>query len=332
MTQHTLSLGKVRALQRSSTPEGFFTILALDHQDALRRVLDPQNALSLSEKSLVDFKLDTALALQQCVSGVLLDPVYSAAQAVERNIVNHLGLLVALEKADYGMEPMPLEVELRPGWSVAKIKSMNADGVKLFFYYHPEDTRIATLQDALIQRVVADCAHYDIPLYAEPILYASPQGPPLESAAYASARPRVLVEAARRVAGLGADVLKLEFPVDVVRQPDEAQWARACCQVSDAVDVPWVLLSAGVDYPTFCRQVEVACRCGASGFIVGRALWGEACRVEDPEKRRQWLQQEGQKRMQRLVDIVQQHATPWQQHYAPEPVSTTWFQTYGHQA
>ena len=33
----TLSVGKYRALQKASTTDGIFCILAIDHQDALRR-------------------------------------------------------------------------------------------------------------------------------------------------------------------------------------------------------------------------------------------------------------------------------------------------------
>src|SRR4029078_4586491 len=54
----------------------------------------------------------------------------------------------------------------------------------------------------------------------------------------------------------------------------------------DALDaasqVPWVLLSGGVDDATFEAQVEVACRAGASGVLAGRSVWEGAASAVAP--------------------------------------------------
>lgn len=328
MGKKTLSIGKLQALQRAGTPAGFFNILALDHQDALRRLLNPKAPLDVPDDAMIEFKLDAVSAMSSEISGVLFDPVYGAAQAVGRGALNGVGLLLELEKADYDMEPLPLSMEIRPGWSVAKIKRMHGDGVKVFFYYHPDDADHALAQEALIQQIVSDCNRYDIPLYAEPIAYAAPAGPQIGSPEYAKDVTRVVVESAKRIAALGADVLKLEFPIDVKQQPDERAWIVACQTVTQAIDVPWVLLSAGANYETFHRQVQAACRGGAAGFIAGRAVWGDACRWSDAAVRRQWFAAEGRTRMKRLAKIVQQYGTPWTTHYQPETISTSWYKTY----
>ena len=41
-------------------------------------------------------------------------------------------------------------------------------------------------------------------------------------------RRRVVIETARRLVPLGADILKAEFPVDVSIEPDENIWRDAC--------------------------------------------------------------------------------------------------------
>jgi tagatose 1,6-diphosphate aldolase len=328
MGKRTLSIGKYRALHRASTADGFFNIVALDHQDALRQVLNPKAPLDLSDQAMIEFKLDVVKALDGEISGALLDPVYGAAQAIEQNAINGVGLLLELEKADYNMEPLPLAMEVRPGWSVAKIKRMYADGVKVFFYYHPDDTEHAVSQEALVQKVAAECEMEDIPLYAEPIAYPNPNGPQSGTSEYAEDRQRVVVESAKRTAALGSDILKLEFPLDIKHQPNEQAWIEACRAVTEAANVPWVLLSAGVDYEDFCRQVKAACLGGASGFIAGRAVWGDACKLSDADVRREWFETEAKSRMKRLSEIVQQHATPWTDYYQPEAISTTWFKTY----
>ena len=156
-----LSFGKFRALQRASTPDGFFNILAIDHQDALRRAMNPQFPDRVSPADLTGFKLQTVAALIDNVSGVLLDPVYGVFQAIVGQILETKGLLVELEKADYQLNPMPLDVEIDPDWNVAKIKQINADGVKLFFYYNPHQADHAARQEATrAQTMSADMGYH----------------------------------------------------------------------------------------------------------------------------------------------------------------------------
>ncbi len=88
-----------------------------------------------------------------------------------------------------------------------------------------------------------------------------------------------------------------------------------------------MLLSAGVSFDAFCRQVEVACAAGASGYIVGRAVWGEAALMIDEDERQRWLDTTGRERMQRLAACAQTGA-PWTSRIACEPVSTDWYRAY----
>ncbi len=45
-------------------------------------------------------------------------------------------------------------------------------------------------------------------------------------------------------------------------------------------EVPWAVLSAGVDHETFVGQVETAMANGASGVIAGRALWKDCISLD----------------------------------------------------
>lgn len=311
-----ISIGKYRALQRATTEKGIFTILAIDHMDALRRAINPDDPNSVSDMQMIAFKQDVVQSMQDHISGVLLDPVYSAGQMISKSLPKSVGLLVELEKADYEMQPLPNVVDIRPNWSVEKIKRMSADGVKLFYYYDPENTELCEKQDKTIQAVVADCQTYDIPLYAEPIiLNASPEN-----------RASKVYQSAQRASELGADILKLEFPVDVSVEIDVAVWEEACHLLS-SIGKPWVLLSAGVDFETFCQQVDVACKAGASGFIAGRAVWGDACKILDSHKRIEWLESVGVERMKRLIAIANQYATPSWKNHSPQ-ITPNWHKNY----
>ena len=66
------------------------------------------------------------------------------------------------------------------------------------------------------------------------------------------------------------------------RVPRHARATSPTSQLADnlhaldaASERPWVLLSAGVDYPDYFKQVEMAMECGCSGVLGGRAFWKE---------------------------------------------------------
>ena len=318
-----ISIGKYRALERVSTAGGHFNILALDHHDALRRALNVAVPEQVKDVEMVAFKSQVARALAPAVSAVLLDPLYGAAQAISEGWMAQAGLLVELERAGYAMQPLPLLTEILPNWNAGKIKRMGADGVKLFYYYNCDDAERAPQQDALLQRIALDCAAYDIPLYAEPILYPLDKDD-LEHQTHYMQRVSTVAQLAEV---LGADVLKMEFPLHPAYWHDAATMRSACEALTDATTVPWVLLSAGVNFESFCQQVEIACSAGASGVIAGRAVWGEAAQIADLDAREAWLQTTGRERMRTLAELVQA-GQPWGTRLTPVPVSTTWYQDY----
>lgn len=319
----TIGIGKTRSLQRVSTRNGHFTILALDHQEALRRALSPTFQRQVQDEDLENFKTQVTQTLAPEASGVLLDPVYGAAQAVAGGNLGKTGLLVELEHADYALQSPLLRCETLPGWSVAKIKRMGGDGVKLFYYYNADNPDHAGLQHGLLAQIASDCAEHDIPFYAEPILYALSGSASVDSAHVT----RLVIAGAQQAEKLGADILKMEFPLGAASYGDTAIARSACEELSAATTVPWALLSAGVDFETFCGQVQIACAAGASGVIAGRAVWGEATRISNDSIRTAWLESIGRERMCRLAELVRS-GPPWMARLRPEPVSPTWYSDY----
>jgi tagatose-1,6-bisphosphate aldolase len=91
----------------------------------------------------------------------------------------------------------------------------------------------------------------------------------------------------------GARYLKLEYP------GSEA----ACRAITDAVGVPWAVLSAGVDHDVFTGYLRAARAGGASGFISGRSIWKDA--VGLPAARRDaFLAGEGRRRLDELRALL----------------------------
>jgi len=103
----------------------------------------------------------------------------------------------------------------------------------------------------------------------------------------------------------------------------------ACAEVSAASVVPWILLSAAVDFETYLRQVTVACNAGASGIAVGRAVWKEAVAMT-PEARSAFLNTTARLRLTRLTALCSALAKPWQD-FLPNldgSVPESWYAQY----
>lgn len=328
MTHPTLSLGKARALQQCATPSGLFTILAADHRDAMRTMIDEVQPQAVFSQTLTDIKLDIVRLLSDLSSAVLLDPLYSAAQAIADGALSgHTGLLVALEQQGYLGNPYNRETASLSDWGVEKARRLGATGVKVLLFYHPDAGATAEKQERFTQTIIADCQRYELPLFLEPISYPLDPGVNKNSLEFAEERRRVVIESARRLGGLGADILKLEFPADATYQADPALWADACAELNDASPVPWVLLSAGESFETFCQQLRVACQAGCAGFAVGRSVWNGAVTLPSDERAR-FLSTTARARFKRLADITQSIAHPWQNRYRLPMPDENWYRTY----
>jgi tagatose-1,6-bisphosphate aldolase len=91
--------------------------------------------------------------------------------------------------------------------------------------------------------------------------------------------------------------------------------------------VPWILLSAAVDFDTYLRQVRVACQTGASGCAVGRAVWQEAVGLTD-QMRIAFLREVARPRLEALAKLCNQLGRPWADFYLPPAIIPDWYKTY----
>ncbi len=315
-----ISVGKLRGLQQCASSSGTFTCLALDHRQNLRRVLNPEHPEAVPDRDLTDFKLDVVKALAGEATAVLLDPQYSAAQAVTAGALpGKTGLVVALEATGYSGDSDARMSRLLPGWSVEKARRMGTSMAKLLVYYHPESP-LAPEIEAFIRGVADECRKYDLGLMLEPLSYSL-----VEGQLTSEEKRAVVIETARKLTPLGVDLLKAEFPLSKDDR-DEAAWARACAEVSEASRVPWILLSAAVDFETFLRQVTAACEAGASGVAAGRAVWKEALHLP-PAERSDFLRTVAKQRLSRLATLCNTLGKPFSDFYQVD-APLDWYQKY----
>ncbi len=319
----TLTPGRYRGLKASSLAAAdVFGIVAFDQRGSYRKMMPPGSSYA----QLAAVKQEIIGALSQQASAILTDPVYGLRAAMQMS--GNAGLLLALEKSGYSGDSSFRRTELLPGWTPEKIRKAGASAVKLMVYYHPDSGDLAQELEAFIRELTRECHRWDLPVFLEPMSYSLDPAIAKNSAAFAEGRAEVLIETARRLSQTGADVLKLEFPLDIQFQRDQDAWRAACSQLSAASAVPWVLLSAGVDFAQFAPQAQVACQCGASGFLAGRAIWKEAAAMP-PAARADFLAGTARERLRQLLDIAAAYARPWSDFYSPPSASANWYESYG---
>ena len=123
--------------------------------------------------------------------------------------------------------------------------------------------------------ILAECRRVGIPLVLEPLFYGLSDP---------HSRRAIVIETVERFAAVDPHLLKLPFPVDPSHEPDRSVWASACAEITERCHMPWTLLSGGGDYGSYRDQVKVAVSAGCSGFMAGRALWGEAALAPPAER------------------------------------------------
>ena len=306
-----LSIGKIRGLQQIANPDGIFTICAMDHRGSLRKMIDDEHPEEVNYEEMVKYKLELCSSLAKHASAVLLDPLFGAAQCISHNVLpNNIGLLVSIEASGYSGQKEHRLTKLLDGWSVEKIKRMGASAVKILVYYRPDLKQLASRQLNTVNMVARECIKYDIPFLVEPKSY--PIGSEINNPQeFANLKEQLVINTARDITALPIDVLKAEFPADLHYKQDKPELINLCQQLDMSSQVPWVILSAGVDFELFYQQVEIACQAGASGFLGGRALWQEAMYIDNAKERVQYLSTIGVDRLKRLTEVATKYAVPW---------------------
>lgn len=313
-----ISIGKFRGLQQCTSPRGTFTCLALDHRQNLRRA----NPVFVNDAELSRFKMDVAIQLAEYSTAVLLDPEVSAAQAVAAGVIpKQVGLVVAMESTGYGGSPTARQSQILFGWSVEKAKRMGASMIKLLVYYHPNSPTAREIED-LVKQVADECTHFDLGVMLEPLSYSLDSAKKLSSVE----KRYVVTESARRLVTSDIDVLKAEFPLNISEGPQESNWIEACAEVSEASSAPWIVLSAAIEFDVYLRQVEIACRAGASGSAVGRAVWQDAVKM-DGQPRLEFLRTTGRDRLSRLNTLCSEVGKPISDFYTAD-APFDWYKTY----
>ena len=317
--------GKHWGLRRLADAQGLFSMVAIDQRPPIvQRVASARGIApdAVAFADIVQVKALLAEALAPQASALLVDPDFGLPAATP-HLRPDRGLLITLEEHRYDDAPDGRRSRLIPNWSVAQIRRLGADAVKLLAWYRPDASDAAKAhQQALVRAVGQACAEHDIAFVFELLVYPLAAGPGAapDHDEDAAKQPQRVIASVRDFAKpeFGIDLFKLESPLPMASLP--APGARGATAVQSlyhamgesCAGTPWVLLSAGGSQASFEQAIGYACRAGASGFLAGRAVWWDALAAyPDLPQVRRALQQGALPYLQRLREIVAREGRPW---------------------
>lgn len=306
MTRGVWTPARARRLDELAGPDGIVVGTAVDHRDSLRLALERRGLGAPDPTQVSALKLRIVRFLAPFSTVVLLDAETSASQALaEGAIPGSVALGIPLEAQGYGDVDDTPRTSFLPGWSPLQAARLGASACKLLLPYRADRPQQADAQDGVARRAVEGCRDAGVALILEPIVFGSPESARFE---------KLVVAGAARLARLGPDLLKLQYP----GSPD------GCCRLNQACGshVPWVVLGGGAEPAILEEQIGHACAAGASGFVVGRTLWDKALVTDEAESSRV-LETESVPLLERLAAIARARALPWRERVgtiaAPDP-------------
>ena len=310
-----LTPGKFRGLQRISNPNGTLTMVALDQNSSMiematKALKNKGHDREPTYEEIVEAKVDLARQLAPGASGLLIDAYYGAWSCVASGAIPpQTGLLVRVEMSGSPKNKVGAPMGLiEPGWSVAKIKQMGADAVKLLAQFEPTEPISAEHQFHFIEHIYAECQKHDILLLLETVAFPF-GGEKKTDAKYTQRKAETVIESARQLSRF-CDVYKAEFPGHLGQDSDD-QLHDNLLALNEASERPWVLLSAGVDYPDYYKQVGMAMQAGASGVLGGRAFWKEYFLQDGDSARTEFAATTALKRVADVNTLVREQGSPW---------------------
>jgi sulfofructosephosphate aldolase len=281
-------------------PGGAFAMLALDQRESLRTMLRDRSQGAVPDEALSSFKVDAARALTPHASAVLLDVETGLGPVREAGAVAAgCGLIVAADRLTQAAGG-PVE------WTETDEAVLADDGVgavadayKLLVIWRPERQRDD--RERVVTTFLDGCRRRGRPGIVEGIVRPAPGAEPTPEE-----HVDRVVEAARELAGYGADLYKAEVPT--LGAGDDAAVTAGARRLTEALVCPWVVLSNGTPAERFADAAVAACRGGASGFLAGRAIWQASIAAPDP---RADLATAAAGRLRDLAGRVDAVARPW---------------------
>lgn len=264
-----------RGFQQICDEDGLVLAITCDQRGGMRKLLasTPEGEKAITDAQLGLVKMDIASHLARHAGCVLLDPICAVPAIVDEGALHRsTALLIGLDASGYGTTLEGYRISrMVPGVTARRVREFGGTGGKVMVYLRPDRPAANEENLATLRVVIEDFAAEDLLLVVEFLTYAL-----AGEEDYAARVPDLVLGGVRLCLDLGSKVLKIPYPGT----------PEACAAVTAmAGDVPWAVLSAGVDHATFLGQVETAMTNGARGVIAGRSLWKDCISLDRAETR-----------------------------------------------
>ncbi len=314
----SLSPGKFLGMKRLSDQNGIFKMTAVDQRPPIKKpIADYLNLPEAPWKEVAKFKRMLIENLQSDSSALLLDPHYAIPFSMD-SFDAKKGLVVTLEDSVFQETKQGRISSSIDNWSVAKIKRMGADAVKVLAWYRPDAGQdVLVAQKDYVQKVGEECVKHDILFLFELLVYplSNDKDRTKQYIEMKNKKTDHVLSSVEEFSKLkyGVDVFKLESPVnaDQVNEGD----LNSFKEMGDLARRPWVMLSAGAGKSAFKNVLRVAFKAGCSGFLAGRAIWLDAfSNYPDWEKINTELRGSSASYLSEISNLANQFAVPWNKH------------------
>ncbi|MBH9986506.1 tagatose 1,6-diphosphate aldolase [Lactobacillus sp. M0403] len=311
----TISAAVAKHMENLSTTDGVISALAIDQRGSLKQMLADAANKPADETTIVDFKKAVSSELTPYASSILTDPEYGLPATKVRD--KNCGLLLSYEKTGYDTTEPGRMPDLIANQSGLRIKNEGGDAIKFLVYYDPDEGQeINDKKQAFVERVGAEARANELPFFLEVLTYDANIAD-AKSEEFAKVKANKVIETMKEFSKPQYDVtvLKVEIPFNikyvegfngsnnVVYTQQEAK--DLLKEQSEATDLPYIFLSAGVTSEEFIAEIKMAEEAGAdfNGVLCGRATWKpsiEPFAGESEEAGRKWLSTKGKENIENL--------------------------------
>ncbi|WP_392558886.1 aldolase [Orbus mooreae] len=284
MTKYT-----VKDIARKS---GGFAMLAVDQREAMRLMFAAAGLPKpVKDQVLTDFKVNTAKILTPFASAVLVDQQFCYDEIIKQKAVDKsCALIVAADEFIPG-NGIPVDsVRIDRNVNAAQVKKEGAKALKLLVLWRQDEEPAERLE--MVRDFNKICHDAGLVSIIEPVVRPPRVGDKFD-------REQAIIDAAKELGDSGADLYKVEMPL--FGKGDAKELLKASQKLNEQINMPWVILSSGIDANLFARSVRVAMSAGASGFLAGRAVWSSVIGLPDTEL---MLKDISAPRLQHLASIV----------------------------
>ena len=290
-----MTTAELRGYQQICGADGAMMVIACDQRGGMRQALtsDPAVQKTISNAMLGETKADITRYLAKHAGCVLVDPICAVPQLVDDGEIDRTtGLLIGIDGSGWDTSPEGYRISVMvEGVTARRVRELGGTGGKIMIYLRSDTPAANVANLATLDAAVEDFAREDLLLVVEFLTYQ------LENESkedYAEKTAEMIEGGSRLCLDHGAKVLKIPYPGS----------AEACAGITHlAGDIPWAVLSAGVDHATFLGQVETAMAARASGVIAGRSLWKD-CISLDRAVTRQRLETVAVPRLREIQAVI----------------------------